>query len=55
MEIVMTVKIRSTTSSKNATPRRMVEVLKYGIEHIPTDASIKVFEWELESCDPEKK
>ena len=54
MEITIIATIKSTTS-RPSTPRRMGEILKYGIEHIQTDASIAVLDWKLESFDPEKK
>jgi len=54
MEITIVATIKSTTS-RPSSPRRMVEILKHGIEHIPTDASIEVLDWKLESYDPEKK
>lgn len=52
MEVTINVKIIIKTSNPNATPHRIGEVLKYGIETIQSDANYKVVDWTLEKVKP---
>lgn len=53
MEVTINVKVNIKTSNPHATPHRMGEVLKYGIETIPSDADYKVVDWTLEEIKPD--
>lgn len=54
MEVTINVKVKIRTTNHHASPHRMGEVLKYGIETIRSDADYKVLDWELEEIDPQK-
>lgn len=54
MEVTINVKVKIRTTNPQATPHRMGEVLKDGIETIQSDADYKVLDWELEGVDPQK-
>ena len=54
MEVTINVKVKIRTTNPHATPHRIGEVLKYGIETIQSDADYKVLDWVLEEIDPQK-
>ena len=54
MEVTINVKVKIRTLNPSATPHRMGEVLKDGIETIRSDAEYTVLDWELEEIRPKK-
>lgn len=52
MEVIINVKIKISTSNPHATPYRMGEVAKDGIENIISDADYSVLYWSIEEINP---